>query len=80
MDKPTYETDDQKMFLHCKKCLEKFWASERHKKMSAQEAMSYEASSYRWTFPDGHVENIMVLWCKNCHEQVWDTRHLVPKK
>ena len=61
-------------FMHCKYCLKEF--DENPKGMSPQEAMAYEISSYPFEYPNGITANIIVVWCKKCHRQVWDTRHL----
>lgn len=66
------------MFLHCKQCVTKLLKSADYKAglTSPKEAMSYQASSYPFEFPDGTVENIVVVWCHLCENKVWDSRHM----
>lgn len=72
-----YDHDGQ-MFLHCKHCLSNFLGSDLHEQHTPQQAMNYEASSYPYTYSDGTTARILVLWCKDCHRRVWDSRHLSP--
>ena len=69
--------DNVKMYFHCKACLPKkheyFPAGE-----SPQSFMSYEVSSYGFTYPSGVMANILVVWCKKCGKSIWDSRHLQP--
>ena len=64
------------MFLHCKTCLDKFLGSKDNKKMSPRDFGSYEISDYVFTYPNKLKANILVLWCKRCGKEVWDSRHL----
>lgn len=67
--------EDSVMFLHCRTCLPKI-PGDMPEGKSAHDIMNYEASSLKFTYPDGKIANIMVLWCKKCSKQVWDSRHL----
>lgn len=71
-----YEKANQ--FLHCKDCLTKFLKSADYKAglFSPKEYMEYEVSSYPFKYPNGHTANILVVWCKKCGKEVWDSRHL----
>lgn len=66
------------MFLHCESCLKDFMDSIDYKAsmLSPRDAMSYEVSSYPFTYPNGVTANIIVVWCKDCGKKVWDTRHM----
>lgn len=63
-------------WLHCKHCLSEFMNSPQHEVMSPRDYCSYEVSSYPFKYPNGVNANILVVWCKRCHRQVWDSRHL----
>jgi len=58
-------------FFHCKHCIEQFLGSDLHQLMTPAEYGQYEASAYSL---DG--ENIVVVWCKRCKREVWDSRVL----
>lgn len=64
------------MFMHCAPCLQKFIKSPASKKISPREAMSYEASSHPYTYPNGTRGMVVAIWCKKCHEMVWNSSHL----
>ena len=64
------------MFLHCKNCLDPFLKSKEHEKMSARDWGEYEISDYVFTYPNKLKANILVLWCKRCGKEVWDSRYL----
>lgn len=59
-------------FFHCKHCIEQFLGSELHCVMTPREYGSYEVSSY----PLKTGETIVVVWCKKCGREVWDSREL----
>lgn len=69
--------ENSSLFLHCKNCLN------NPPKGSAGQAPkdfnTLEAATYPVKYPDGHVENVIVIWCHSCQRPVWDTRHLYPR-
>ena len=70
--------EEATMFMHCQNCLSKFIGSELHSYKSAHEAMEYEVSSAPFVYPDGTKASVLVVWCKKCGKEVWDSRHLQP--
>lgn len=65
-----------KTFFHCRNCIEQFKGSPLHESMTPREYGIYEASSYDFTYPDGTVAEIYVVWCRRCGRDVWDSRDL----
>ena len=66
-------------FLHCRACVQDFYAHLFGNGQSPREALSYELSSYPFQTQRGVKERIFVAWCKRCGGSVWDSRHLRPK-
>ena len=73
------EYERAEMFLHCKHCLDKFYAGLFGDGDSPREALNYELSSYPFERKNGVKERIFVAWCKRCGRSVWDSRHLRPR-
>lgn len=65
-----------KMFLHCKNCIDPFIDSNLHEVMTPRDYGNYEMSTHTFRYPNGDIANILVLWCKRCKKQVWDSRFL----
>lgn len=63
-----------KQFFHCKGCIEQFMDSELHDVMTPREYGLYEISSYDFKYPNGEIEEIVVVWCKRCGKRIWDGR------
>ena len=63
-----------KRFFHCKNCLEPFIGSELHQLMTPSDYGLYEASTYAFKHADGSKSDILVVWCKRCKRNVWDSR------
>ena len=62
-------------FLHCSRCLTEFYENPEG---SVENAMAYQASGYRIEHEDKPNEYFVVLWCKKCKQEVWNSRHLMP--
>lgn len=68
-----------KDFIHCNSCIRKFLDTPISASMTEREYGMYEASNYTFTYPDGKKEDIVVIWCKRCGRNLWDSRNLVKK-
>lgn len=62
------EYEKTKTFFHCSACIKPFLGSTLHEVMTPGDYGSYEAGLYQ-------LDNleIVVLWCKRCHRQVWNS-------
>jgi hypothetical protein len=60
------------MFAHCNHCLKKGLPYNE----SPDSYMNYQMTSYPFTYPDKTKANILVVWCKKCKREIWDSRHL----
>lgn len=65
-----------KTFFHCKECIEQFLGSPLHQSMTPKDYGVYEVNSLAFTYPDGNIKDIVVVWCKRCGKKVWDSRIL----
>ena len=65
-----------KTFFHCKNCIEQFMGSPLHQSMTPRDYGVYEVGSLAFTYPDGSIKDIVVVWCKRCGKIVWDNRML----
>lgn len=78
MDKEIlYEDDENTMFMHCKHCMDQFLGSPLHGQVSPREYGQYELAFTPFEYPDGHVAQIVVAFCKRCQRVVWDSRRLI---
>lgn len=66
-----------KKFFHCKNCIEQFLGSPLHEVMTPKEYGMYEVSTYDFSYPDGSIAEIIVVWCKRCGRKIWDGRNLM---
>lgn len=73
-----YGSENCKLALHCKSCLDEHNNGPYKDVMSPHEAMSYEAWAYEFEYAGGFKAGIVVVFCKKCGRKVWDSRHLQP--
>lgn len=76
VDNKSFDYKKTKLFLHCKECIEQFLNSELHKIMTPKEYGLYEVGISDFTYSDGTVVEVVVVWCKRCGKKVWDGRDL----
>ena len=75
--KKKLDYEDADMFMHCKNCLPAD-LGDLPPGESAGSFMDYQGSSLRFTYANGKSAMVFVMWCKKCHQSVWDSRHLQP--
>ena len=73
--KPT--RDDIDGYFHCPKCMQNYEAGSLGEG-SPRDVLHYEPGTALYTYPDGVTARIITIWCKNCGELVWDSRHMEP--
>ena len=66
-----------KDFFRCKNCIDKFSKSALNKTMSPREYGMYEVSKYTFRYPRSRKAEVIVVWCKRCGRNIWDSRDLV---
>jgi hypothetical protein len=71
--KVRFDYKKAKKFFHCKNCMESFLGSELHESMTPRQYGNYEVSTYDLETPSGESVETVVVWCKRCGKEVWNS-------
>ena len=75
-EKKKITVDDCKMFMHCKHCIEDFYAGKFGKGEAPKDAITYCIGSVAFEYSKEVGANIVAVFCNRCGRPVWDSRHL----